>query len=102
MSLKTSIISVLKPQYFWDVDFLTLNETSSSRLIIERVFTLGEVHEMNQVIGYYGRKKVFNVLSNLRYIDPKTLNFIAKLFNKPVKTFKCYKLQQSNPQHWNL
>jgi hypothetical protein len=101
MSPKNSIISGLKPQYFWDVDFSALNETSSIRLIIERVFTLGEVHEMNQVIGYYGRKKVFDMLSNLPYIDPKTLNFIAKLFNKPVKAFKCYQLQQSNPQHWN-
>jgi hypothetical protein len=101
MSSKNSIISGLKPQYFWDVDFSALNDTSSTRLIIERVFTMGEVHEMNQVIKFYGEKRVVEVLCNLAYIDPKTLNFITKLFNKPRNEFKCSKRMQSMPQHWS-
>lgn len=96
------LISSLKPQYFWDVDFSALNETSSIRLIIERVFSMGDIHEMNQVITFYGKKKVVEVLCNLSDIDPKTLNFIAKLFHKPRKEFRCYKRMQSMPQHWSL
>ena len=97
----SSIISQLNPQYFWDVDLLTLDDDSSCRLIIERVFTLGEVHEMNRLISFYGRAKVIDVLSNLPYLDPKTLNFVSRLFNQPLKSFKCYRLKQSKPQHWN-
>jgi hypothetical protein len=96
-----SIIANLNPCYFWDVNVSGLNASLASRLIIERVFCLGEVHEMKYLMKFYGRKKVVEVLSNLQYIDPKTLNFITKLFHKPPEEFRCYQLQQSRPQHWN-
>ena len=96
------LISKLKPQYFWDVDILGLNDTSASRLIIERIFSMGDIHEMNHVIRFYGVEKVIEVLCNLPYIDPKTLNFITILFNKPHKEFRCYQRMRSKPQHWNL
>jgi len=101
MKPDSSIISNLNPRYFWDVDMLTLDEISSCRLIIERVFTLGEINEMNRLIDFYGHDKVIDILCNLPYLDPKTLNFVSKLFNKPLKSFKCYRLKQSKPQHWN-
>jgi hypothetical protein len=97
-----SIISGFKPNYFWDVDISGLDETSACRLIIERVFSLGEVHEMNKLINFYGREKVLDVLCNLSYLDPKTLNFVSKLFNKPLKSFRCHRLKQSRSQYWNL
>jgi hypothetical protein len=101
MKPDSSIISQLNPRYFWDIDLSRLNEASGRRLIIERVFSLGEIYEMNIVINFYGKNKVVDVLSNLPYMDPKTLNFISKLFNKPLKTFRCHQLQQSRPQYWN-
>ncbi|MBE0648953.1 MAG: hypothetical protein IH596_14370 [Bacteroidales bacterium] len=101
MNSKNSILSKLNPNYFWDVDLAILDDTNASRLIIDRVFSLGEIHEMNQVIHFYGKDKVVEVLSNLSYIDPKTLNFIIKLFNKPAEEFRCYQRKQSTPQHWN-
>ncbi len=94
------ILSKLNPQYFWDVDLTALDEALSSRLIIERVFSLGDMQEMNQVMQFYGKEKVVEILSNLTYIDPKSLNFISKLFNKPREEFRCYILKQSKPQHW--
>jgi len=94
------ILSGLKPRYFWDVDFSASDEASSSRLIIERVFSLGEIYEMKLVIQFYGQKKVLEVLTNLPWIDSKSLNFISKLFNKPLNEFRCYQRKQSNPQHW--
>jgi hypothetical protein len=102
MAEKSSLISSLNPQYFWDIDLSGLDVDSSARLIIERVFSLGEIREMSLLIDFYGRNRVLDVLSNLNYLDPKTLNFVSKLFHKPVKAFKCYQLRQSRPQHWNL
>jgi hypothetical protein len=101
MNQDNSIISKINPQYFWDVDLSGLDENSSCRLIIERVFTLGEINEMNLLISFYGREKVVDVICNLPYLDPKTLNFVSKLFHKSVKSFRCYQLKQSRPQHWN-
>ena len=96
-----SIISKLNPRYFWDVDLSVLDESSANRLIIERIFSLGDMDEMNRVIEFYGEKKVVEVLSNLTYIDPKTFNFVTKLFNKQRKEFRCYQLMQSKPRYWS-
>jgi hypothetical protein len=102
MDSKNHIKASLNLHYFWDIDFSTLDEAAASRLIIERIFSLGEMHEMNQVIDFYGKSKVIAILCNLAYIDPKTFNFITKFFNKPDEEFKCYQLKQSKPEHWSL
>lgn len=101
MNSQQSLISKLKPNYFWDVDLAILDDTNASRLIIDRVFSLGEIHEMNQVITFYGEEKVLDILCHLSYIDPKMFNFIIKLFNKPPEAFRCFQRKQSTPQHWN-
>jgi hypothetical protein len=102
MNSRNQIISILKPQYFWDVDISVLNDDMACRLIVERVFTLGDMHEINEVIHYYGEKKTIDVLCNLAFIDRKSLNLISKLFNKPPEEFKCYKLSPLKPRYWNL
>ena len=101
MKLSNTLLSKLNPQYFWDVNLSGLDELSACRLVIERIFSLGDVHEMNLVIDFYGKRKVVEVLCNLPYIDPKTFNFIKKLFNKPAEKFRCYQKQQSIPRLWN-
>jgi len=101
MDYKNIILAGLNPHYFWDVDLSGLNENSASRLIIERIFSLGDIHEINHVINFYGKKKVLEVLCHLTYIDPKTFNFITKLFNKPGEEFRCYQRMQSKPRYWS-
>jgi hypothetical protein len=90
----------LKPQYFWDVDIQKLDVKRSKRLIIERVFELGTAKEIMRIIDYYGTDEVNNVLKNLNYLDPKTLNFVSKLFGMSLQSFKCYKRKQLRLQHW--
>lgn len=90
-----------KRQYFWDVDISNLNLEASRRLLIERVFTLGNVKEMRKLIAYYGSDEVVEELREINYLDPKTLNFVSKLFNRPKREFKCYTRNRSNPQHWS-
>lgn len=91
----------LKPQYFWDVDIKVLDTIRSKRLIIERVFAMGSSKEINLVIKYYGTGEVIDVLKNLNYIDPKTLNFVSKLFKISLQSFKCYTRKQLRHQHWD-
>ncbi len=90
----------LKPRYFWDVDIQRLDVKKSKRLIIERVFELGTANEIMRIIDYYGTEEVSNVLKNLNYLDPKTLNFVSKLFGISLQSFKCYKRKQLNLQYW--
>lgn len=37
------LVQQLNPVYFWDVDPAKIDETQSKRLIIERVFSLGNL-----------------------------------------------------------
>lgn len=96
-----SFVEQLNPIYFWDVDWSRLDPQTGRRLIIERIFTRGQLHEMKLAVSYYGKYQVLTTLKDLPYLDPKTLNFVAKLFHKPLKEFRCYQRKQSGPQRWN-
>jgi hypothetical protein len=98
MNRALNISRHLKKEYFWDVNIDRLDIDGSRRLIIERVFTLGSVKEMKLVIDSYGEEEVKRVLTGLNYIDPRSLNFISKIFNIPLKSFKCYSRRQLRPR----
>jgi len=95
------ITDIFNPTLFWDVDVSSLNAEKNSRLIIERVFSLGTIDEIKTVIEYYGKDRIVNTLESLNYLDPKTLNFVSVLFDKPKNEFRCYVKRQSGPQLWN-
>ncbi len=101
MKKQLNIYRDLRPELFWDVDFMNLDAGKHKRLIIERVFMLGTSKEIMTVVDAYGKDIIIHILTNLNYIDPKTLNFISVLFNIPLKSFKCYKRKQSYPSHWS-
>ena len=96
-----NISNDLNPQYFWDVDIKRLDVRRSKRLIIERIFVMGTSNEINLVTKYYGSAEVVDVLKSLNYMDPKTLNFVSKLFRIPSQSFKCYTRKQLYHQHWD-
>jgi hypothetical protein len=100
MTESKDISALFKRSYFWDVD-ITPGITLSTRLIVERIFSLGTLAEVALLIKYFGKKEVEQVIINLNYLDPKTLNFASKFFNKPKKSFKCYIRKQLIPQLWN-
>jgi len=86
---------------FWDVDESKFDYEKHSGHIIPRVFMRGKLEDILQVIRYYGKEKVKDVLLNTRYLDKKTLAFSVGLFNLNKEDFRCYKFNQSIPQLWN-
>ena len=101
MKKKAAILDGIDPRYFWDIDRGKLDVIVSKRLIIERIFSLGKLDEMKVLLSYYGKREVVDTLCQLNYLDPKTLNFISKFFNKPKSSFKCYTRTPLTHQHWN-
>jgi hypothetical protein len=101
MNSPQSLVKQLKPQYFWDVNLVKLNDIEGKRLIIERVITLGTLKEISLIIKQYGKTEVKSIICSINYLDPKTFNFFAKLFNLPKKNFRCYTRRQLKPRHWN-
>ncbi len=101
MTEKLDISKDLNPKYFWDIDSRTLDAKGSKRLIIDRVFAMGTAKEIMLILNYYGAKEVGEVLEKENYIDPKTLNFVSRLLNIPLKAFRCYSRQRLNRPLWN-
>ncbi len=101
MKTKEDLVNSLKKTYFWDIDRSNPYSEISDRLLIERVFSLGDMEEIRMIIDHYGEKKTVEILSSLNYLDPKTLNFVSKLFRKSKKSFKCYIRKLSMPQLWS-
>lgn len=97
----TQILEKLDPGYFWDVDLSSLDVNRSPRLIIERVFSMGSLKDIRLIMEFYGESKILSILQNVNYLDRKTLNFVSKLFNAPLNTFKCYRRKQLMHQHWH-
>lgn len=95
------LLEKINPVYFWDVRRELLDEIVSRKLIIDRVFSLGNLSEMGQVNDFYGEDTIIRILTSLNYIDPKTLNFISLRYNIPKSKFKCQKRKQSIKKFWD-
>jgi len=100
MKSDITITDILKKSYFWDIE-IKPGAPLPERLIVERVFSYGTLGEVKFVINSFGRRKVENILVNLNYLDPKTLNFVSKFFNIPAKKFRCYTRKQLRNQYWD-
>lgn len=101
MDKSINILSLLNPQYFWDVDFDSLNPEKSTKLMVERVITLGTSVEIHALISYLGKEDFIRIITSLNYLDTKTLNFVSLYLGIPLEQFKCYTRKQLNRQHWN-
>lgn len=65
MNKKVEIVNVLNPAYFWDIEIDHLDPVNGSRLIIERVFSLGTLSEMYLLKHYYGEDAVIATLTSI-------------------------------------
>lgn len=101
MKNQPDILKALKPVYFWDVDAGSLDAQKSKRLIIERVFRFGYLEEIAMLIDFYGDQQIVETFCKVNYLDPKTLNFVSKLFKTPLEKFKCYTKAQLTRPLWN-
>lgn len=91
----------LRPSLFWDHDFNKIDLQKHKEIVIERVTTRGLWKEFQDILTYYGENELIAVLKEVRYLDKKTLSYVAVRFNVPLSDFRCYKLAQSNQEHWS-
>jgi hypothetical protein len=91
----------LRQNLFWDVDVNTIDLQKHQASVIERIVTRGRWEEFKDLLQFYGKPTVKEVLLNTRWLDKRTLAFCSAFFNIPITEFRCYKLAQSNPGHWD-
>ena len=74
----------LRKSLFWDVPVESLGLKKNKRLIIERIFTRGNLEEFKQAKNYYNEDEIRETLRRIKNPDKKTANFISKLYQ--IKT----------------
>ena len=76
---------------FWDVPADALDLDKNRRLILERVFSRGNIEEFQSVNQYYTRDEIRESVKKIGYLDNKTLHFISKIYQIKYAEFICYK-----------
>jgi hypothetical protein len=62
---ETPDLSKLLPVTFWDTNMEKIKWKTQARAVIERVFERGNKEEQEEIIRFYGREKVEEVLNKL-------------------------------------
>lgn len=94
-------IADFSPSLFWDVDKSKIDFEKNAAHVIEKAVNHGTWEDFKTALTYYGRKRMTEIVKNLRYMDKKTLHFSSIYFHIPITEMRCYIWQQSNPSHWD-
>ncbi len=86
---------------FWDVDLEKFDNIRNKRLIIERVFTLGDLDDLRKIIRFYGIETIREEIVKAGNLDKKTLAWASIYLDIPKTHFRCYTKKQSQKTHWN-
>jgi len=81
---------------FWDLDPIRMDEQKNRRIIIERVFSLGNLDEIKFIFDHYGSETIKKEIVKAGSLDPKTLLFASEVLHIPKEEFRCYRKQLLN------
>ena len=96
------MLSVNLPKsLFWDLDIDKLDEQKNKRIIIERVFSRGDIQDLIVIIHLYGLDVIKKEIVNAGYLDNKTLKWASDFLDIPLKKFRCHSKKQSTRIHWS-
>ena len=80
---------------FWDIDRSGMNPEANRRIIIERVFSLGNLDELKYIFSHYGIDVIRKEIVKAGSLDKKTLQFASEVLQIPKEDFRCYRKKQS-------
>jgi hypothetical protein len=86
---------------FWDLDLSKIDEIQNRLIIIERVFSMGDIPDIRELIKFYGKNTIKKEIKKAGNLDNKTLAWASIFLNIPKSDFKCYSKRQSNQAHWS-
>ena len=81
---------VLARRIFWDLDFTKLDYEVDDVLIIERVFSWGDLPDLREARRYYGDERICTVLLASDEIPFVALGLISAMFDRPMEDFKSF------------
>lgn len=94
------IKNIFSESLFWDCNLKPENYHQYPSLIVDRVVHRGTLEDWNLMKSLFGIEGIKNELLKLKYLNPRVLRSMAKLFDIQASEFRCYKLRGVMPTHW--
>jgi hypothetical protein len=79
---------------FWDLPEDSLNLKKHKRLILERVFSRGNIKEYQAINRLYSWDEIRETVIQIGSLDKKTLHFISSTYQLKASDFLCYEKNQ--------
>jgi hypothetical protein len=74
---------------FWDTSLTTLDLAKHEKQIIARVVERGGLDGWNKLRRHYGDHNLRQVVTRLRTLEPRTVNFLCLMLNLKKENFRC-------------
>lgn len=82
-------------QYFWDVDFKSIDLQKSKILILKRILEIGDIKAVKWLIKHYSKEDIKNLILTSDDLTPKTANFWAFYLQVDPKKIPALKKPRS-------
>lgn len=85
-------------ELFWDCKLEPFDYQKYPALIVDRVVHRGKLEDWNLMKSTFGVERIKQVLKELKYLNPKVLRSMSKLFDIPLTEFRSYR--NRGLMHW--
>lgn len=72
-------LKLFRPAIFWDTNMKKIDWAKSRSAVVQRVFERGNEQEIDEIIRFYGKKQVEEILSNTHRGMPRAQEYFRKL-----------------------
>lgn len=92
----------LEPVLFWDFDIDAMDFEKAYKIIIARIVERGGQQEIDEIVRFYGYKKVVTAIRDEIYFLPNyAIDRVSKFFPELKKEeMYCYLNRKDKPYHW--
>ncbi len=91
----------LHKRLFWEFRFDEIDWQKDSTTVIERVVERGSLEEWDEMLRFYGERKVKNTLKkHTTYLTDRAIKKVCASFKLKPGDLKCYIRKRSRAQLW--
>ena len=76
---------------FWDIDLEKLDLDRFAEFAIIRIFERGTSADIEQILGYFGKSKIIDILTHAESLQPRAIALGEKLLGISRNQFSCSK-----------
>jgi hypothetical protein len=97
MNREEKSLPVFSPWLFWDSDVSKIDFERDASHVIRRVFDIGRLEDIGEVMRIYPNKVIKKTLLEAVYLPENAIYLSSALFNLQPKDFKCSTSKQFHP-----